>query len=540
MNYTEISRTLGRYFLYLSAILLIPLSVAVIYEFFIDKTTNASLAFLETIGVALLCGLFFWRKGRGAKRALYRKESILVVVLIWFLTAGVCACPFLFSGALKNPIDALFESTSGLTTTGVTILYPKQYNSSGVEVPALVRHPLDPSLVYTFYGTIAPLKDPATGAILKEGVEALGKPLLFWRVFMEWLGGMGVVVLFIAVLPALAMGGKFMFENEMPGLYKEGMTPRIKETASMLWKIYLGLTLLQTSLLMLTNSAISFFDAITLSFSTISTGGFTVTNLGLEAYPSVSTYWIIAIFMIFGSLNFTLYFHCLKGKFYRLYEPEFFLYLMMLAGGCLLMSISLWNTPHFGTASRFSIGEAFQNGSFMAISSQTSTGFSLTTFDMWPFACQVLMVILMFIGGMSGSTTGGIKVIRYSIMLKAIKNKIETLFRPEVVRVVKIGEREIAPKTVMTVLTFFCIVILFVILGTYLLVLDHQDPLTSVGIISCMINNTGLNLGGLGITGSYAFLSAFSKIVCMLWMVLGRLEYFSLLVLMAPAFWRKQ
>ncbi len=539
MSHIEISRVLSRYFLYFTGILLIPLTVSIFYEFILNEPCRcSSLAFLETMGVSLLCARFFQWKGKGSKRSLYRKESILVVVLVWLFTASIGSLPFLFTGALKNPIDACFESMSGLTTTGVTILYPKEYDAAGVETPALVRHPLDPSLVYTFYGTIAPLKDPATGEVLKVGVEALGKPLLFWRTFMEWLGGMGIVVLFIAVLPALAMGGKFLFENEMAGLSKEGMTPRIKETASLLWKIYLGLTLFQTALLMLNH--ISFFEAITLSFSTISTGGFTVSNMGLQAFPGLSTHWIIAIFMVLGSLNFTLYFHCLKGKFYRLYEPEFFLYLMMLACGCLLMSLNLWNTPHFGSASRFTWSEALQNGSFMAISAQTSTGFDLTSYDMWPFACQLLMVILMFIGGMSGSTTGGIKVIRYFVLMKAIKNKIETLFRPEVIRVVKVGDREITSKTVMTVLTFFCIVILFVGLGVYLLVLDHQDPLTSIGIISCMINNTGLNLGGLGITGSYAFLSIFSKIICIFWMLLGRLEYFSLLVLLAPAFWRKQ
>lgn len=371
-----------------------------------------------------------------------------------------------------------------------------------------------------------------TGEIVKTGIEALGKPLLFWRNFMQWLGGMGIVVLFIAVLPALAMGGKFLFESEVPGITKEGITPRIKETASVLWKIYLALTALQVITMMATNRTMPFFDAVTLSFSTISTGGFTVTNDGLLSYASVFTPWVIGIFMVAGSINFTLYFHCLKGKFYRLYEPEFFLYLIILAGGCLLMALPL--------TANYSISESLAQGSFMAVSAQTSTGFSLTSYALWPFACQVLMVILMFIGGMSGSTTGGIKVIRYFILLRLIKNKIESLFRPESVRVLKIGEREISPKTSMTVLTFFCIVILFVVLGTYLLVLDHQDPLTALGVISCMINNTGLNLGGIGSAGSVAFLSPFSKIICIFWMVFGRLEYLSLLVLLVPAFWRRR
>lgn len=536
MLYTEISRVLGRYFLYLAAILLIPLLVAISYEFFIEKTVyfsiSATFAFLGTIGICLICSLLFQWWGRKAKGTLYRKEGILLVVSIWFLTAAVGSCPFLITKTIKNPIDAYFETMSGLTTTGATILYPKVFEN-GMEVKTTVKNPLDRSLTYSFYGTIDPLKNPETGKILKTGIEALGKPLLFWRSFMQWLGGMGIVVLFIAVLPALSMGGKFLYENEMPGLSKEGITPRIKETASLLWKIYLGLTLFQALLLKVASHAMPLFDALTLSFGTISTGGFTVTNDGLISYPGIATPIIIAIFMIAGSINFTFYFHGLKGKFYRLYEPEFFLFLVILLFGCLMMSFPLWHAP-------FSWKDALAQGSFMAISSQTSTGFSLISYDLWPFICQLLMLILMFIGGMSGSTTGGIKVIRYFIVLKLIKNKIEALFRPEVVRVLKVGDKEIAPKTASTVLIFFCIVIFLVILGTFLLVLDDHDLITSIGTISCMINNTGLSFGGIGSAESFAFLSPFSKIICILWMVLGRLEYLSVLVLLVPSFWKKK
>lgn len=536
MSYAEISRVLSRYFLYLAAILLIPLSVSVAYEFVIEKkiffSTPATFAFLETIAICLICSTIFRWGGRKARGTLYRKESILLVVSIWFLTAAVGSCPFLITKTIKNPIDAYFETVSGLTTTGATIIYPKVYEE-GKEVLAYVPNPLDDSLVYSFYGTVDPLKDPVTGEVVKVGIEALGKPLLFWRSFLQWLGGMGIVVLFIAVLPALAMGGKFLYESEMAGLSKEGITPRIKETASLLWKIYLGLTLLQVVLMKLTNSSMPLFDALTLSFSTISTGGFTVTNDGLLSYAGAATPWIITIFMIAGSINFTLYFHGLKGKFYRFYEPEFFLYFVILGLGCLLMSFPHWHSPLSWT-------DSLSQGSFMAISAQTSTGFSLISYDMWPYACQFLMVILMFIGGMSGSTTGGIKVIRYFIVLKLIKNKIESLFRPEVVRVLKVGEKEINAKTASTVLIFFCIVIFLVIIGTYLLVWDDHDIVTSLGTISCMINNTGLSLGGIGSTNSFAFLSPFSKIVCILWMVLGRLEYLSILVLFVPAFWRKK
>lgn len=544
MNYREISRVLSKYFLCLAAILLIPLIVAIIYENFLDKTihlpASATSSFLKTITLCLGAGGLLFFIGKKSKGSLYRKEGILLVVLIWFLTAGIGAAPFLFTKTIPNPIDAYFESMSGLTTTGATIIYPKSYNVQGEEIPVVVHNPIDPSMIYTFEGTVAPLKDPATGAVVKTGIEALGKPMLFWRSFLQWLGGMGIVVLFIAVLPALAMGGRFLFENEMAGISKEGMTPRIKETASLLWKIYLGLTIFQVIMMRWTNQTIPLFDAVTISLSTISTGGFTVTNDGLFAYGSTITPWVIAVFMLAGSINFTLYFHCLKGKFYRLYEPEFFLYLAILLGGCILMSAPLWHTPHFGTINRYTLPEALSQGSFMAISAQTSTGFSVTSYELWPFACQFLMVILMFIGGMSGSTTGGIKVVRYFILLRLIKNKIESLFRPQAVRVLKIGDKEISPKTSMTVVVFFCIVIVFVILGTYLLIWDNHDPLTAFGIVGCMINNTGLHLGGIGSAGSVAFLTPFSKIVCILWMVFGRLEYLSLLVLFVPSFWRKQ
>jgi trk system potassium uptake protein TrkH len=536
--FKEISRVLGRFFLYFTAVLALPLMISVIY---VDE--QAIKAFFITLLISLVTSFLFKWGGRKSKGKLYRKESILLVSLIWFLTAGIAALPFIISKTIPNPLDAYFESMSGLTTTGATIIHPKTYDpATGIELPISIKNPFDPAIIYTFEGTVPPLRDAETGVILKEGIEALGKPLLFWRSFLQWLGGMGIVVLFIAVLPALAMGGKFLFENEIPGPTKEGITPRVQETAGFLWKIYLVLTLAQTGLLMFTNHAMPFFDAITLSFSTISTGGFTVTNDGLLSYHSLPTNVIITIFMLLGSLNFTLYFHALRGKIYRLYEPELIVYIFTLFIACALMSLSLWNTPkffHTNLPGYFSFTEALALGSFQAISSQTSTGFSLVNYDLWPFSCQLLMIVLMYIGGMSGSTTGGIKVIRYAIVLRVIKNKIESLFRPESVRTLQIGHKEVSSKTAMTVLTFFCIVIAFVILGSYLLVLDNNDPQTAVGIISCMINNTGLSFGGIGCLGSFAFLPTFSKIVSILWMVLGRLEYFSLLVLFAPSFWKK-
>lgn len=535
MIYSEISRVLGRYLMYLSGILLIPLGVAILYDFYFDEKiyfkTPATFAFLETLAICVILSALFRTLGKKSTGRLHRKESILLVAIIWFLTATIGALPFIQTNVFSNPVDAYFESMSGLTTTGCSIIQPKAYDSDGQEIPVTFENPLDPAIKYTFYGTVAPLKDPDTGVILKEGLEALGKPLLFWRCFLQWLGGMGIVVLFIAVLPALAMGGKFLYESEVPGPNKEGMMPRVTETAGFLWKIYLGLTVAQIILMLTSDPTMSLFDATSLSFSTISTGGFTVRNDGLASYHNIS--WAIGLFMILGSLNFSLYFFCLRGKFYRLYEPEFFYYLITLVFGCLLMTWNLWRV-------HFPFSEALGQGSFLAISAQTSTGFAIANYDLWPFTCQMLLIVLMYIGGMSGSTAGGIKIIRYVIVLRILKNKIESLFRPEAVRVLKVGEREIPDKTAMTVLTFFCIVISLSIIGTYFLVLDGSDPFTAIGIISTSMNNGGLTFGGIGSTGSLAFLSNFSKTVSILWMALGRLEYFSLLVLLVPAFWRRR
>jgi trk system potassium uptake protein TrkH len=292
---------------------------------------------------------------------------------------------------------------------------------------------------------------------------------------------------------------------------------------------------------MATNRQISLFEASSLAFSTISTGGFTIHNNGMAYLNNVSTQWVSVCFMILGSLNFSLYFYALRGKFYRLYDPELFLYLFTLLIGCLLMTLTLWRTPQFGEKPLyFSIGEAFTQGVFQAVSAQTSTGLTLANYDLWPSPCIFLMILLMYIGGMSGSTTGGIKTIRFAILFRAIKHRIESIFRPESIRCLMIGNKVISDKTLTNVLLFFCVSIAIVIFGIYLLVLDQQEPMTALGIISCMVNNTGLALGGIGSMGSFAYLSPFSKIVSILWMLLGRLEYFTILVLLTPAFWKSR
>lgn len=548
MLYREIFRFLGRYLIYFTLILLLPLGVAIYYEFCADPDlhpqAHSTFAFAATIAISLALASTFLYFGKNATGSLQRKESIFMVALIWILTAAVSSLPFLFSGTLNSSIDAFYEVMSGLTTTGSTIFHPKSYDpETGKELLLSIQSRTDAQTTYSFYGTIEPIVDATTGKVLATGVEAVGKALLFWRSFLQWLGGMGIVVLFITVLPALSMGGRFLFEAEMPGPTKDAMTPRIKETASLLWKLYLGLTSAQLILLLLTNPHLAFFDAINLTFSTISTGGFTIRNEGIAAYNSISLEWIVVIFMILGSINFSLYFHCLKGKIYRIYEPEFFVFLSSLLLSSILMTWVLWESPKIlFTASNglFSLAEAFRYGAFQAISAHTSTGFAIANYDLWPSAAQVLMLILIFIGGMSGSTAGGIKIARHCILFAVVAHKIESIFRPHAVRCLKIGQKEITDKTAITVMVFFAIFIAFSVVGTFLLVVDGVDPQTAMGIIASMINNAGIAFNGAGPTESCAFLSNFSKIISIIWMMLGRLEFFVLLVLLVPAFWRER
>ncbi|HSW85867.1 MAG TPA: TrkH family potassium uptake protein [Rhabdochlamydiaceae bacterium] len=545
MFFREISRILGRYLIYFTLILCIPLGVAIAYDFFLEPHSlkvPSTWAFVWTIAISLMLALLFLHLGKKAVGTLYRRESIVLVALIWFITAGIGAVPFWYTNTFSNPIDAYFESMSGLTTTGATIIYPKAYDpKTHKEVPITIHHPRAPELAYSFYGTVEPIRDGSK--ILYSGIDAIGKGLLFWRSFMQWLGGMGIVVLFIAVLPALSMGGKFLFETEMPGPNKETITPRIRETASLLWKIYLGLTVLQIILLITTNKQISLFDAVNLSLTTISTGGFTIRSDNLAAYHQVGTQVIVMIFMVLGSINFSLYFHCIRGKIYRIYEPEFLIYLFILIGSSFLLALTIWNTPQFtlsGVKGVYSFSQALVTGSFQAVSAQTSTGFAIGNYDLWPFSSQLLLLILIFIGGMSGSTCGGMKVARLLIVSRSIAHKIESIFRPDAVRCLKIGNREISDKTVVSVLVFFSIMIALAVMGTFLLVIDGIDPQTSFGVIACMINNAGLIFGGSALTESCAFLPPLSKIISILWMALGRLEFFALLVLLVPAFWSRK
>ncbi len=454
------------------------------------------------------------------------------------------ALPFYLSGTLEKPLDAYFEAISGLTTTGASVICAKAYNpSTGEETPIHVTNIHVPNKTYTYWGTVAPIRDPTTGLILYSGVEAVGKALLFWRSLLQWIGGMGIIVIFLTVLPALGVGGKFLYQMEMTGPIKDGISPRVRQTASRLWKLYLFFTLLQIALLTITAREMPLFDAICTSLSSISTGGFSVRNQSMASYHSNAAEWIVIVFMILGSINYSLYFHMIRLKFSRIYVPDFFLFLGAALIGSIAVSSFLIGEPRAGLEENigiYSLSDSIREGVFQAISMQTSTGFATANYDRWPFPAQMFMLILMFIGGMSGSSAGGIKTSRFYIAYKILLHRLESLYRPDSVRKLRIGNADVDEKNSLTVLAFFCIVAFFVVFGTATLVLDGIDPETSLGLIACFLNNVGAAFRAAGPTDSFAFLSPLSKIMATFWMLLGRLEFFVVLLLFLPAFWKNE
>ncbi|KAF3363034.1 Trk system potassium uptake protein TrkG [Chlamydiales bacterium STE3] len=547
MLYKSISRIVGFYLLIFAVVLLIPFCLALYYQLLNDPVSHpqhyTADDFFYTLLIALSLGGVCVYIGRNASGNIYRKEGLAAVVLIWLLTPAISAIPFLTSGTLDSFWQAYFEMASGYTTTGSTILHAKKFNAQGEEIPIerIIEGVRDTK--YLFYGTVSPVRDPTTGEVVKEGIEAVERTLLFWRSFTQWLGGGGIVVLFVAILPLLGVGGKVLFQSEVSGPSKGSITPRIKETALQLWQIYIFLTLAQIFMLAVMEPTLPLFDNVTIAFSTISTGGFSVRNTSLAAYQSVAVEWVVLFFMIVGSVNFTLYYYIVRGKLFKLYETEFVLFIFLMGFLAIFVSWLIIDSQMVMLTGImdgvFSLGPSLRYGVFQLVSAMSSTGFSTIDYDVWPFTAQSLLWIAMFFGGMSGSTAGGIKTIRLYMLFRIAQYKVESLFRPENVRLFQIGNWEVDSSRAATVLTFFLVIAAASVFGTLVYIFDGVDMETSIGLVACMVNNTGLSFRMAGPQFSCAFLSDFDLFISSFLMILGRLEYYSLLAVLVPAFWRK-
>ena len=489
----------------------------------------AEISMLFSGGLALLIGGLCWAWCRDASietapsldpaqpaitRAyrMTRRDAALVTTGAWVIGAGIAGLPFLiwgrFSGAapMSHPfhsvVDCYFEAMSGLTTTGASIL---------------------------------------------TNIEAIPPSLLMWRSLTQWLGGLGILVLFVAVLPSLGTAAKKLFRIEAPGPDPEGIRPTIKQTARRLWMLYLSLTTAQILLLLITGMGL--FDATNHALTTMATGGFSTRNASIARPESFGAELVLMLFMVLAGSNFTVLLAMLKGQWKAaLGNTEFRVYLCCLLGGAVIVTAALMGAEQplvltDGNTETLTTGSAARAASFTVISQQTTTGFATANFDLWPFAAKAIVIALMFVGGSAGSTAGGVKIIRVWIAIRVLIAELERFFRPDVVRPLKVNGAVIDQEQKLNVMTYLLGTVALLFLGAVVIQALEADRsscdfVTSITASLATICTVGPGLNQVGAISNYGWFSDASKLVLCLLMLIGRLEVFVILVLLSPRFWR--
>ncbi|MEX2608810.1 MAG: TrkH family potassium uptake protein [Gemmatimonadota bacterium] len=448
-----------------------------------------ALAFLWSALITAGVGLLLWRT-TSIGRDLSIREGYAVVSLAWLAVGAAGALPYLFAGVTEQPVAALFESVSGFTTTGATV-----------------------------FGDI----------------EALPHGILFWRALTQWLGGMGIIVLGIAILPFLGIGGMQLFRAEVPGPTPERLSPRIAQTAKVLWLVYAGLTAAQVALLLL--GGMEPFAAVTHGFTTLSTGGFSVRNASIAAYPSAYIQWVIILFMFLAGINFTLHYRALtgRGKGY-LADPEWRLYAVLTVAGTMLVFLIVLGLPAYDG---LGVERVFRDAAFQVVAISTTTGFVSFDWELWPAAAQFLLLLFMFVGGMAGSTAGGMKTVRVYAFFRHATASLKRAIHPRAVILTRVGRRALRDDDLATILAFILLFLQLFAAGTLVLTLLGHDLLTSIGAAASALGNIGPGLGLVGAVDNYGWMGSATHGVLIFLMLVGRLEIFTVLLLFHPDLWRR-
>ncbi len=447
---------------------------------------------------SLLCiclGFPLWLSTRYS-RTLTNRDGFAIVTFSWIVTAIIGALPFYFSGAIPNITDAFFESMSGVTTTGASIL-----------------------------------GNPITHPHLENGIESLPHGILFWRSFIQWIGGMGIVVFYIAILPLLGVGGVQLFKAEVPGPVADKIKPRVRETAKFLWIVYVGITLAEIIALM--GAGMEAFDSICHALTTMPTGGFSTKNASIGHYESSVIHYIIIFFMFIAGVNFSLHFRAINGDIgaYKK-DAEFIVYIVGVLVVTLLIFLSIAFQNH--EFSQLKLRESL----FVTVSIFTTTGFGSADYELWPVFVQLILLTLMFVGGMGGSTGGGMKVIRCMLLVKYAALETRRMLHSRALIPVKIGKQLIKEDVVRNTLGFFLFFMSAFIISTICLSAMGLDLETAIGAAASAMGNIGPGLGSFGPTDNYALLSDPGKWVLTFCMLLGRLEIFTVMVLFSKTFWK--
>lgn len=481
MNIRLIANTSG-YILWVEAgCMLLPMAVSLIYG---DGCWGA---FLLCAAICALVGTAL-RLIKAKHTSLQNRDGYATVAIAWVLLSLFGALPYVVTGAIPHYVDAVFETASGLTTTGASIL---------------------------------------------RAIEGLPESVLFWRAQTQWMGGMGVLVLFLALMPHLGGGAVFLMNAESPGPIKTRIVPRLSDTAKILYTLYLGLTVAETIALRI--AGMPFFDALTHAFTTLSTGGFSIKNASVAAYNSPAIEWVIIVFTVLASINFSLMFLAIRGQFrtvLKSQELRAFLLITVVAVAAVCGNLMRQTGIPFS--------QAVRDAAFQVTTINSTTGYCTRDFALWPSFSQAVLVLLMLIGGCAGSTAGGVKVSRVLLQLKSLKRELNRVIHPNRVSVVTMDGQTVAEQAVTSALVFQVAYLLVLVVGALVVALDGMGITESLTASLSCVSNIGPAFGSLGPTANFAELNYFTKVVLSLEMLMGRLELMPLLVLLNPATWRNK
>ncbi|QUH24578.1 TrkH family potassium uptake protein [Serpentinicella alkaliphila] len=479
MNYGVVIKVLGNLLLFKAIAFVLPLYIAIL-----DKSHDR-LAFIYSILIVLAVGIPMSRFPKKNNR-IRAKDALTIVTFGWILVSVFGSIPFILSGSIPSFIDAFFETVSGLTTTGATII---------------------------------------------DDIEVLPRGILFWRSFTHWLGGMGILVLTLAIFPTIGVGGFQIFKAESPGPISDKLVPRVKDTATILYTAYLGITILQVVLLYF--GGMSLYESLIHTFGTVGTGGFSTRNASVGAFNSSYITYVIAIFMIASGVNFGLYYELYKGRWRKVVvNSEFKLYIAIVLISILLITINMSGSIYN------SFSETFEHSLFQVASITTTTGYTTANYDEWTNFSKGILFFLMFVGGSAGSTAGSIKVIRLLILVKLVKRETLKLLHPKAYIPVTLNDKMITSDVIASVISFFFLYLVIFAVGTLVISLEDIGLISSMSAVAATLGNIGPGFGFVGPTHTYSQFTGASKMFFSLLMLFGRLELFTMIIFLVPGFWK--
>ncbi len=431
--------------------------------------------------------LYYFTKNKNTNKEITKREGYIVVSLGWIVMSVFGALPFVFHGSIPSFTDAFFETMSGFTTTGSSIL---------------------------------------------NNIEALPHGLLFWRSLTQWLGGMGFIVLSLAILPILGIGGMQLFVAEVPGPTKDKIHPRVRETAKRLWAIYFILTFAEVLLLLV--GGMNFFDAINHSFTTMATGGFSTKQDSIAYFTSPFIHYVIIVFMFLAGMNFSLHYFLLHRKFKQVSEnEEFRFYTFLIIAFTLVITFGIYTEHNFGFET------SFRDSLFQVVSMITTTGFVTADYELWGVFYHTLFFLMLFIGGSAGSTGGGVKAVRHLLLIKNSALELRRLVHPRAVIPVRYNNASVSKDIIFNVMAFLLFYLAIFVTATILMTLVGLDFLTAMGSVATCLGNVGPAIEGVGPTDNFAHIPDIGKWILSFLMLLGRLELFTILIIFSPSFWKK-